>query len=314
MRRSALVAWLFSFAIGCGSGPEAPHGSPILTQVFWLAGGVRTQIYGGDPDAAPTAAVPGSLSELDFVFDRRLDGNRIETEVGGVAVPNAEPAVTATWPDMDTVMSDPPFAADVLYNSVPLFGGESAYVFLRPHDLGLPSGTTVTFHLDKTKLTSAYGDPMTGPDAIQVEIAPLAVLPGSPSSSDALSIRASDFALRVVFNDRPAAPPALTPFARVTAGGVPVPFSIGADSSDRRAIFIRPGGCDRRWPAGAVVDVRFDPGLPDAFGVPTTGSLEGGSFAVVDQSSGDATPGADATADAGVDAAPACSSADAAVD
>ena len=46
------------------------------------------------------------------------DGERIEDTVNDQPVPKANPPITVSWPDMDTVMSVPPFAADVLYNSL----------------------------------------------------------------------------------------------------------------------------------------------------------------------------------------------------
>jgi hypothetical protein len=289
VRRSAFALAAAALLLGCSSSPQEPHGSPVLIAVYWAAGGNRALVYESDPDAAVADSVPAAATEVDFVFDRRLDGSRVE---------GASPPIAVSWPDSAGIMSDPPFGADAFYNSASVFGGQSAYVFLRPHLPGFPSGTTVTFQLDKTKLTSAYGEPMIGPDQIVVSVAPLTVLPGSATSADALPPQALGFMFRVVFTGRMAKPPALAPFTHVTSAGVPVPFSIAADLNDPRAIYISPGGCGARWPAGASIEVNFDPGLPDAFGVPSASALRGGSFSTV------AGPVPDAgctTGDAGTD-------------
>ena len=44
----------------------------------------------------------------------------------------------------------------------------TSYVLLKPLAVGFPSSDTVTFTLDPTGLTSAYGDPMVGPSRISV--------------------------------------------------------------------------------------------------------------------------------------------------
>ena len=114
------------------------------------------------------------------MFDRRLDGARIEETVDGGAVSRQPPAITVTWPDSETVMSAPPFAVEAFYNSAPPrsapFGVGTTDVFVRPHAIGLPSATTVSFVLDKTALTSVYGEPIEAPDEIPVAIDPLSVL------------------------------------------------------------------------------------------------------------------------------------------
>ena len=70
------------------------------------------------------------------MFDRLLDGNRIEDTVtqNGMqtTVPKAMPPITVTWPDAATAMSTPPFADQVLYNSEPFYGPATAYVLLQP--------------------------------------------------------------------------------------------------------------------------------------------------------------------------------------
>ena len=228
------------------------------------------------------ASVPGDASRIHFVFDRRLDGARIEETVDGGAVSRQPPAITVTWPDSDTVMSAPPFAVDAFYNSAPPrsapFGLGTTDVFLRPHAIGLPSATTVSFVLDKAALTSVYGEPIDAPDEIPIAIDPLLVL-GAAGSGDGLSSVPATFMLPVSFNNRPADPAALLPFTHARAGDVELPIALGGATGSPTRIYVSPAACLGAWPAG-VIDVSFDPGLPDAFGVPTTAPLVGGRFLV----------------------------------
>jgi hypothetical protein len=228
------------------------------------------------------ASIPGDASRIHFVFDRRLDGARIEETVDGGAVSRQPPAITVTWPDSDTVMSAPPFAVDAFYNSAPPraapFGPGTTDVFVRPHAIGLPSATTVSFVLDKTALTSVYGEPLEGPDEVQVAIEPLVVL-AAPGSSGAPSTVPASFMVPVSFNNRPAEPAALLPFTHARAGDVELPIAVAGATGSPTRIYVSPAACLGGWPAGAV-DIRFDVGLPDAFGVPTTVPLVGGSFIV----------------------------------
>src|SRR5258707_7045322 len=151
--RPRMLAWAATCALGAAcSSPPAQHGSPILTQIYWVADGAQLLAWSRAPDTAQVSPVPPFASEIDFVFDRRLDGARLEDiiTVGGVttARPKPTPAIHASWPDMAARMSDPPFALVVDYNSVATFCGASAYVFARPVVPGFPSNTIVTFEPD----------------------------------------------------------------------------------------------------------------------------------------------------------------------
>ena len=173
-------------------------------------------------------------------------------------------------------MSDPPFTADVFYNSVALYGGQSAYVFLRPRAVGFPSATPVTFTLDPSGLTSAYGEPMVGPTSITVTTDRLGVLPRPPSGANGLDTFPPTFQLPVQFTARPAFS-RVAAFTRATADGQAVPVMVAADAVDPTIVHVS-SGCTGGWPAGTRVDVSFDAGLPDAFGVPTDAPLSAGSF------------------------------------
>jgi hypothetical protein len=261
----AFVVSVLAVAVGCSS-PQDPHGSPILTQVFWVAGG--TQFLAWSRASAPiVTSVPPLGSEVDFVFDRRLDGDRIEETVndGGTVTtrPVADPPVTVQWPGMAQPGSDADFALTVQYNSVARFGGVSSYVYAQPALPGFPSGETVTFALDVSKLTSAYGEPATAPGQIAIVTSPFSVSLTAPAAGVPGS-----FALPLTFSNRlPAAPAAGTsPFVHVSVEGAAVPYKLLTDASQASNWYLAPADCLGVWPANATLDVTVDAGLPDVFG------------------------------------------------
>jgi hypothetical protein len=300
MRRgSALLLAAGLLGAAC-SGNAEPHGSPVLSQVFWIASGQRTLIwtYGADPPLAPT--VPAAGQEIDFVFDRRLDGNRIEDTVttNGVAmtVPKAMPPITVDWPDFSATI----FGDQVLYNSEPIYGGATAYVFLQPALVGFPTSATVTFSLDKTGLTSAYGDQMTGPAQIDVATGPFSATFGLPGGSDGGSaLVPAGFMVPIVFSNRAGSVAALTPYVRVTAAGRALPFALAANSSDPTIVYLSPATCLGGWPSDASSEVTLLAGLPDAFGGELTADVGTSFMAAAGTSSG--RDGGCPVADAGAD-------------
>src|SRR4051794_3769136 len=68
--------------LGCGKGPEMPHGAPVLVEVLWELKGAPTLVWSRNADAAVATVVPPQGTRVDFVFDRRLDGARVEDTVG----------------------------------------------------------------------------------------------------------------------------------------------------------------------------------------------------------------------------------------
>src|SRR5580692_372517 len=196
MRSRPLLLLAAALAIASCSSNSDPHGSPVLLYVYWLSGGTRTPVWTNTGSDASTQAapVPAAGQEVDFVFDRLLDGSRAEN--------TAMPPITVGWADAATAMSTPPFSAQVSYNSEPFYGGTTAYVFLQPTEVGFPSSDTIIFSLDKTGLTSAYGDQMIGPAQISVATAPLSVSFRLPSVSDGFATVATSDKLPVVFSSR----------------------------------------------------------------------------------------------------------------
>jgi len=249
-------------ALGCRKEAEEPHGSPILKYVTWQADdGPARLVWSRDADAGVAAMVPAAGLKIDFVFDGKLDGARIEDTVGGSPVPKANPPITIGWPDMDTVMSTPAFAVDVFYNSLPTHGPGTTTAFVQAHAAGFPSATAVTFLLDPNGLTSIYGEPMIGPTEISVTTEPLMVTLPLSTATVSTSYRAP-----IAFSTRGPTSGALTPFVQVTTGGAPLPFELMRDTLDLKRLLAVPKGC--LWPPGARIDVRVAAGAPDAFGRP----------------------------------------------
>jgi hypothetical protein len=265
-RSAALLIAAGLLGAGCSS-PSEPHGSPVLIQTFWVASGQRFLVWTLDADPTLATTVPAGAQEIDFVFDRRLDGNRIEdtATVNGVPtqVPKAMPPITVGWDGL------PPgtFGDQVLYNSEPLFGGTTAYVLLQPLQIGFPSAETVTFSLDKTGLTSAYGDQMTGPAQIPVTTGPFSATLGLPTAVDGSVSVPADFMVPIQFSNRPASSDLLAPYVQVESGGQALAVSLAPNPSDPTIVYLSPFGCLGGWPSGVPVEVTLLAGLPDAFGV-----------------------------------------------
>ena len=269
MRPGPLLLLAAGLAAAACSSDGEPHGSPVLLSVQWIAGGTTTQVW--TPTETGIVQAPAAAREVDFVFDRLLDGNRIEDVVtqNGVetTVPKATPPVTTSWPDAATAMSTPPFSDQVRYNSEPYYGGATAYVLLQPTVVGFPSSDTITFSLDKANLTSAYGDQMIGPSQISVTTGPFSAAFRFPSGADASASVPPSYALTVVFSNRAASTTNIEPFVRVEANGVPLPVTLAADASDLTIVYLSPATCLGGWPVGVPIDVTIAAGTPDAFGV-----------------------------------------------
>jgi len=266
-RRLLLAAVVAS--LGCGSSSAQPHGSPVLLEVLCEIDGFTQRIWSVDPDAGVPATVSANTSKIDFVFDRRLDGKRIEDSVDGNPTPKENPPITVSWPDMATVMSDPPFAPEVFYNSLPGFGAGTTYAFMRPRIAGFPSATEITFTLDPNGLTSVYGEPMQGPTAIRMTTSPLTLTLPNSTATVPLTYQAA-----VVFSTRAPAAAAMMPFLRVSANGAALPFEVVADRSDARKVYVVPT-CADGWPSMVRVEVKAEPGLPDGFGRPLSAAATG---------------------------------------
>jgi hypothetical protein len=303
MRSRPLLLLAAALAI---SSCSDPHGSPVLLYVNWLSGGTRTPVWTNTGSDASTQAgpVPAAGQEVDFVFDRLLDGSRVEDTItqNGLQMPapKAMPPITVGWADAATAMSTPPFSDQVSYNSEPFYGGTTAYVFLQPAEVGFPSSDTIVFSLDKTGLTSAYGDQMIGPAQISVATAPLSVSFRLPSVSDGSATVATNDKLPVVFSNRVAGAAALESFVTVEVNGLTLPVVLTADASDLTEVYVSPASCLGGWPVGVSLDVTVAAGAADAFGR-TLGSDAHATIMAAGASTGAPDGGCASPGDAGSD-------------
>jgi hypothetical protein len=277
------VPWLLIAAaglVGCSSSGSPPHGSPVLLDVYWIAGGQRTLAWAASADAAVATTVPTAGQQIDFVFDRRLDGNKIEDTVvqDGVTtqVPKASPPITVSW--ANGIDSTPPFGDQVLFNTEPFYGGSTSYVFLQPAIAGFPSSTPIVFTLDKTALTSAYNEPMIGPDQVTIGTGPFTATVRTLSATDASSVVPSSFMVPIAFSNRVDAG-AVGPFIHASSAAGPVPVAVSADASDATTIYVT-AACAGGWPTAGPITVTVDGDAPDAFGTPLQAAASGTFTAV----------------------------------
>ncbi|HSS37739.1 MAG TPA: hypothetical protein VLT58_03120 [Polyangia bacterium] len=258
-----VAAWA---AVGCSSssGPQTP---PALLNVFWIAGGHPTAVWtNAQPDGGPAVLAPPAVQQVDFVFDQRLNGTKIENA--------PTPPIGVSWPEQSV---DTPFEAMVLYNSEPFYGGASSYAFLRPASVGLPSSDTVTFTLDSTLLTGTNNQPFTGPTQITVTTGPLTATVHVPSDADAGGVVPAKYMMPVVFSNRVAAD-AVSPFIHASTPAGALPVSVAGNGSDPTIVYVT-AACAGGWPPGVPVTLTIDAGAPDAFGrllaTPASGTFMG---------------------------------------
>lgn len=263
-------------AFGCGS--SVPRGSPVLLKVYWQVDGQQLTVWSNDPDAAVSPApVSAGPTQFNLVFDRVLDGSKVEDTVpvpggtgGTTERPKAMPPVTVDWADMIDAVSTPPFSLQVWYNSIALTNEatNSSYVFGRELP-AYPSNTTLTINLDHSGLTSEYNEPMIGPDSITVltDVFKVALDP-APAA-----IVATNYWVPLHFNSRPGDEvTALPPHVHVTSNGADLGFMLVPEPLDPSLIYIQPAA-GAIWQSGVQVDVTVDAGLPDTFGAPLAAPL-----------------------------------------
>jgi hypothetical protein len=282
----------------------------VLTQVFWDVGGQQLLVWSFDQNPAIVSPVPPFASQVDFVFDRRLDGSKIEdiVTVNGVTMarPKDMPAVHVKWPDMGTAMSDPPFHIVVDYDSSPRFGGVSSYIFARPDVPGFPASDTLSFELVPGLLTSSFDEPAVLPPSIPVKTSALVVTIG-PSTAPVWP----SYQLPLSFSNRLPAVPATSPHVHVRTGGADVPYKLLADSSLASRWYLAAADCLGSWPPATKLEVTIDADFADAFGgklgQPATATFSTSASGAAFDASCSVQPGAtdsgvDAPVDAGADA------------
>src|SRR5260370_18909302 len=107
MARLALAAVMWSAAAdGCkGNDPNDVSASgPVLLKMYWTGrheSDGRAVVWSLNDDANLKTVVTAAPFEFELIFDRRLDGDKIEDTVvqGGVTytIPKLVPPVTVTW-------------------------------------------------------------------------------------------------------------------------------------------------------------------------------------------------------------------------
>jgi len=189
--RASLVRWLIAILgavalVGTGGcGNSAPHGPPVLQQVYWeTRGGVQTLAWTSVPaDAEVATLVSPAATQFDLVLDRVIDGSKIEdtVTVNGISTQHSKPTgmppaaltmgmspVVVTWPDMETALAKlqaelpvQPYSLAVWYNSIhfPIAPANTAYVYGRELP-SYPSNTAISICIDPNGITSEYGEPM----------------------------------------------------------------------------------------------------------------------------------------------------------
>jgi hypothetical protein len=241
---------------GCGSN-DVPHGPPVLLAAYWdmLGAGASascvapTSDAGGDgatfdagsglpasqcliwtkDDPTRTAIVPPAANQFNLVFDRVLDGSKIEDTVTDAGVTRQFPKlstddaglnlspVTVVVGDGTTPPPPSAFSLVVWYNSVslPFAASGSSYVYGRarsdnlPADapsptLTFPTRTLVTINLDQTRITSKYNEPMIGPTSLSVLTAPFSLAIALPrrAGGGTVSYAPINYWIPLEFNNR----------------------------------------------------------------------------------------------------------------
>jgi hypothetical protein len=314
LRKFVLTAAVCALGAGCSSGSTELHGSPVLQQVFWISGGQQLLAWSFEPDPTLVSPLPPFASELDFVFDRRLDGTKIDNLVteNGVTttVPKEPGAVRVTWSDMLTAVSNPPFHLVVDYNSVPRFGGVTSYLFARPDIAGFPASHSLSFTFVPDDITSPYDEPAVLPPSI-----PIITSAFTSSITSAPAPVATSYQFPLTFSNRlPPPPPAAHPHVHVRTAAGDVPYQLVADTSLASRWYVQAASCLGSWPAGASFELTVDAAFSDAFGVelgqPVTATFStemtgvaapdaSCSITPIDAGAGDGSP--DAPAEAGAE-------------
>jgi hypothetical protein len=271
--RPLLAGGLLLATAACQGGDPAPHGPPVLLQMIWRAGEGHQLVWSAAKDPVLTTQVTPSPLEFDLIFDRRLDGDKIEEtfvqDGQTLTRPRPDPPITVDWPQM--VAEDSAFSVAISYNSLPLSGlpAGSTYVFGRS-TLGYPSGTALTFHLIGDRLTNSKGEAMVGPESITVATAAFAVQIRKPrTAGDATPAPiSSDYQVPLTFNNLPAGDDVIHSFVTLTIDAVESDFRLQPDNRDATTLYLTPLPAGQSWPAGGRLAVTVKPGLPDRFGVP----------------------------------------------
>lgn len=242
-----------------------------------------------DPSAAMMPVSP--LSELRVVFDKLLDGRKIE-EVGGSQITPRTDVASLRWLGAPT--GAPGIMALTTYSPGGFIGfgpGPWVRIVARP---GLPSGATIELNLDREKITDKAGQPFAGVDTHQLRTAPFAAML-NVAMDDKVG---QDQELLLTLSNQPGM--TFGQNVTVTANGAPVMAEVKPSPASPIELQVLPGGT--AWAGGGTFTVTVGPEATDLFGVKIAEPLmvsfqvtpANGGTGVDAGAGGDAASGADA--------------------
>jgi hypothetical protein len=255
MRRAlgAAVLPIFTMAAGLAMGTSgcrsSSAGSPVLIGARWKLAERTVETLN-----VPDLVVAPDALRLELVFDRRLDGDKIEDGSQEVPQPRADPPVHVTFAGAPGSI---PLTVVYASNAT---GGPAIWASPSKSE-AFPAGKTLTFTLDRTHITSTDGTPFTGPQSLTVTTAPFSVdlLVPPPASARPSSL------IPISFNNPPA-PASVPGHVRVVDGrGVALPVTTYVDNRNRQLWNLEPA-CAGGWPAGAPLNVIVDGSVTDLYG------------------------------------------------
>lgn len=252
-----VLSWslvLVVVALGaCGDG-DSHHlpGPPTLVKfLVQVPGEADLDLVPPDGGAPPSTAVSG-MASVRLVFNRLLDGDKIETVTPAGPMARTD-VITATWVNAPT--GAPPLVAATLYDpsgalavNVP---GPKILVGVTP---GFPSGAQISFKLDRAKITSKQGEPFIGADVHTMTTLPFAASL-STKPGEAVPANAT---VQLVFTNVPAMN--VIQRIKVTGGAV----EVTPDGSDPRRFNLAPLG---GWVPGQSYTITVDKEAADHLGV-----------------------------------------------
>jgi hypothetical protein len=279
-------------AIGCGSS-ATDTGAPHLVSLLAQVPGAADVDYLAPPDGGAPAV--SGVAQFKLVFDKLLDGDKIET-VTTTTQPKTD-VISITW--MNAPAGAPAITANTLYDpsgalSVTTPGPK---IMLAPAP-GLPSGAQLLFKLDRSKITGKTGTPFDGPDTQTVATLPFDVatdlMPGVPLAPDGT--------LHLAFTNSPGMN--VADHIKITAGGAPVVVDVSLDPADPRNRLVT----SMAWLPGQTLVLTIDKGAGDLFGVTlaqdvtATFAIAAGDGGVAPGDAGSGADGGPVDAGAGPDA------------
>jgi hypothetical protein len=238
-------------ALGCGSSAKDTAAPQLVSFLAQTPGAPDLDLL-APPDGGALAV--SGVAQFKLVFDKLLDGDKIET-VGAGVTPRTD-VVTISWTNAPA--GAPAITANTLYDP----SGASSITTPAPKILlspspGLPSGAQLVLKLDRAKITSKGNTPFLGPDTLTVTTEPFAVSTDLTPDQPA----AADLVVHLSFTNAPG--PGVADHIKVTAAGAPVAIESMPDTMDSRNIVVSA----KAWPQGQELLLTVDKDAADLFGV-----------------------------------------------